>query len=287
MDTSLDRLLESIKHNTERKQRNGNRTAAVDSAHDISKNSVTKSNALVRAYYRFGLVEKRIMETLVSQLHPLRTDNQFQEIELTALAYSQAFNADVNSSYRDLDKAVTGLMKRVISVSGEGVTDDRIEFTLMARARYRKQQGKIICTFNPLVVPHLVGMTKQFTKYPLSQAVDFTSSYTWRFYELLMSWAKPKSETNGLIAGWMTVEVDELRDMLGVPKSYTWTRFQEMVLDVVEAELKEKASIHMDIERRKTSRKITHLHIRFIEDEQKSLPLEGGKQAKKKAVVHR
>ncbi|MGB0847628.1 MAG: replication initiation protein [Thiolinea sp.] len=284
MKSDLDRLLESIQHNTERKQRNGNKQAAADPAHDVKKNSVTKSNALVRAYYRFGLVEKRIMETLVSQLHPLRTDNQFQEIELTALTYSQAFSVSEKIAYRDLEKAVTGLMKRVISVSGEGINDDRIEFTLMARARYRKQQGKIICTFNPLIVPHLVGMTKKFTKYPLSQAVEFSSSYTWRFYELIMSWAKPKSETNGLIAGWLTVEVAELRDMLGVPKSYRWGRFQEMVLDVAQAELKAKANIHMDIERKKTSRKITHLNIRFIEDEQKTLPLTGGKVPKKKAA---
>ena len=284
MDTDIQRMLDSIKHNTERKQRNGNKQAAADPAHDVKKNSVTKSNALVRAYYRFGLVEKRIMETLVSHLHPLRTDNQFQEIELTALTYSQAFSVNEKIAYRDLEKAVTGLMKRVISVSGEGIDDDRIEFTLMARARYRKQQGKIICTFNPLVVPHLVGMTKKFTKYPLSQAVEFSSSYTWRFYELLMSWAKPKSETNGLIAGWLTVEVAELRDMLGVPKSYTWTRFQEMVLDVVEAELKAKANIQMNIERKKTSRKITHLYIEFIENEQKTLPLTGGKTKQKQAA---
>lgn len=284
MDKDIQRMLETIKHNTERKNRNINKAASADPTHNVSKNSVTKSNALVRAYYRFGLVEKRIMETLVSQLHPLRTDNQFQEIELAALTYSQAFSVDTKIAYRDLEKAVTGLMKRVISVAGEGVEGDRIEFTLMARARYRKQQGKIICTFNPLVVPHLVGMSKRFTKYPLSQAVDFSSSYTWRFYELLMSWAKPKAETNGLIAGWLNVEVVELREMLGVPKSYTWTRFQEMVLDVVDAELQDKVNIHMNIERKKTSRKITHLYIEFIENEQTQLPLKGGKTKQKKAA---
>lgn len=284
MKTDLDRLLESIKHNTEKKQRNTNQAASVDPGHDVSKNSVTKSNALVRAYYRFGLVEKRIMETLVSQLHPLRTDNKFQEIELTALAYSQAFNVDEKHSYEHLEKAATGLTKQVISVTGEGVKDDRIEWPLMAEARYRKQQGKIICTFNPKVVPHLVGMTKQFTKYPLSRAVQFSSSYTWRFYEVLMSWAKPRSETKGLIAGWLTVEVDELRSMLGVPKSYRWDNFQKQVLDVAQAELKEKANIHMSIERKKTSRKITHLNIKFIEDEQQKLPLEGGKTKQKKAA---
>lgn len=279
MQTELDRTLARIRYNTEQKAKNNNKKAAADPNRNASKNSVTKSNALVRAYYRYGLVEKRIMETLVSQLHLLRTDNQFQEVELTALTYSQAFKVDKKIAYRDLEKAVTGLMKKVISVSGEGIDDDRIEFTLMARSRYRKQQGKIICTFNPLIVPHLVGMTKHFTKYPLEQAADFSSSYTWRFYELLMSWSKPKSDTNGLLAGWLTIEVDKLREMLGVPPSYRWGRFQEMVLDVAQAELREKASIHMNIERKKTSRKITHLYIEFIES-----PLEGGETKQKKAA---
>ena len=270
-------MLENIKYNTEQKQRNTNKAANADSGHDVSKNSVTKSNALARAYYRYGLVEKRIMETLISQLNPLRSDNRFQEIELTALAYSKAFKVNVKHGYEHLEKAVTGLTKRVISVAGEGIEDDRIEWPLMAEARYRKKEGRIICTFNPKVVPHLAVMRNHFTKYPLAIAAEFTSSYTWRFYELLMSWAK--TEKPDRMAGWLTVEVAELRNMLGVPKSYTWTRFQEMVLDVVDTELKEKANIHMSIERRKTSRKITHLHIEFIE-----LPLEGEDTKQKKAA---
>ena len=277
MDKDVQRMLETIKYNNEKKQRNSNKAASADSSHNANTNSVTKSNALARAYYRYGLVEKRIMETLISQLNPLRTDNRFQEIELTALAYSKAFNVDVKHSYEHLEKAVTGLTKRVISVAGEGIDDDRIEWPLMAEARYRRKAGRIICTFNPKVVPHLAGMRNRFTKYPLAAAIDFTSSYTWRFYELLMSWAKTGNDDR--LAGWLTVEVVELRKMLGVPKSYTWTRFQEMVLDVVETELQGKANIHMNIERRKTSRKITHLYIEFIE-----LPLEGEKTNQKKAA---
>lgn len=275
MQSDLDRMLESIQHNLEAKTKakDRNKEASDDPAYDFRKNSVTKSNALVRAYYRYGLVEKRVMETLISQLNPLRLDNQLQEIELTALAYADGFKVDPKHSYEHLEKAVSGLTRRVISVVGEGIRADRIEWPLMAEARYLKQEGKIICTFNPKVVPHLVGMSRHFTKYPLSEAADFSSSYTWRFYELLVSWAKPKSETNGLLAGWLTISVEELRNMLGVPKTYRWDNFQKQVLNVVEAELKEKLNIHLDIERRKTSRKITHLHIRFIEDPQQNLSL--------------
>lgn len=279
MDRSLERMLGSIQHNIEKKTKNRNKQAGKDTDYDVSKNSVTKSNALVRAYYRFGLVEKRIMEALISRLHPMRTDNEFQDIELTAKSYAKAFTVSEKIAYRDLEKAVQNLMRRVISVSGEDI-EGRIEFTLMSHAQYLKHKGKVVCSFNPKIVPHLVGMKSKFTKYPLSKAVGFNSSYSWRFYELLISWAKPKHETKGLLAGWFTIEVTELRNMLSVPKSYTWTRFREMVLDVAQSELEEKTNIQMTLETQKTGKKITHLKIQFIENTQLQMKFDrGGKNS--------
>ena len=52
--------------------------------------------------------------------------------------------------------------------------------------------------------------------------------------------------------------------MLGAPDSYTWNMFERRVLDVAKTELLEKANIHVNITRIKTSRKITHLKIEFI-----------------------
>jgi len=52
--------------------------------------------------------------------------------------------------------------------------------------------------------------------------------------------------------------------MLGVPDSYAWVIFERQVLNVVKAELLEKANIQVNISRKKTSRKITHLKIEFI-----------------------
>ena len=145
----------------------------------------------------------------------------------------------------------------------------------MARVVYQSKQGKITCTFNPLVVPHLIGLREKFSSYPLKNAVEFTSSYTWRFYEVLVSWAQPKSQTAGRFAGWINAQpVDELRLMLGVPDSYRWNMFETRVLDVAIKELRKKARIRVYIDRVKTGRKITHLKIRFIEDDQIPMKLE-------------
>lgn len=283
--SDLEKMLASLeraKLNRQAKTKNTNKEASVDPLHDLADNTVTKSHALSRAYYRLDLTEKRCMEAMISKLNPLRSDNDLQHIELLATEYLKAFPDVGKHAYEHLASAGDALVNRVITVENPSEGIERDKLTLMARIRYVPKQGKIICTFNPLVVPHLIGLREKFSSYPLKKSVNFKSSYTWRFYEILVSWAQPKQETNGLFAGWIKKQsVDELREMLGVPNSYAWGKFDTQVLQTACNELREKAKIAVFIERIKTSRKITHLDISFIEDDQIEMQLEGGKKPKK------
>lgn len=270
---SIETQLNKIRASIESKSVNKNKL--VHRQHDVADNTVTKSNALNRAYYRFGLVEKRCMEALISKLNPMCGDNP-QEIELLATEYSKAFPDAGKHAYEHLERAGDALVNRIIIVESprSGVLRDKIP--LMSIVSYQPKLGKITCEFNAKILPHLLGLKQRFSSYPLREALSFTSSYTWRFYEILTSWAQPKERTNGIFTGWIDRQsVDELREMLGVPTSYRWDNFKKRVLDVVTSELKEKANIYITFEEVKTSRKITHLNIKFIEDDQQQLPLGG------------
>lgn len=234
---------------------------------NLCENSVTKSNSLARSYYRFNLIEKRVMESLISQLNPQSMEeSQLQKLELRATDYAKAFEVPEKHAYRDLEKAISGLMHRVFSIA---IPDGREEFTLMSNAQYLEGEGRVTCSFNSYVSPHLIGLKQRFSKYPLRVTVNFKSSYTWRLYEVLVSWAKDPKYTDGVLAGWCTVEVDDLRKMLGVPESYKWCHFQKQVLDIAQLELRNNANIELEIERIKTGRKITHLKFTFAEMENK------------------
>lgn len=278
--SELDRMLKTIadaRAASEKRTRNSNSDASTDPLHDVADNTVTKSHALSRAYYRLGIVEKRCMEGLISKLHPLRGDNH-QIIELSAIEYCKAYGVSNKVAYRDISSAVDALMHRVITTDRKELNKKgKSTFTLMSSAEYMDDEGKIACEFNYHVVPHLVGMREKFSSYPLRKAVNFSSSYTWRFYEILVSWAQPKSKVGCRFMGWIDRQnIEELRDMLGVPASYRWDNFKVQVLDIVEHELREKADIFISFERVKTGRKITHLNIKFAENDQQQLPLEGG-----------
>ena len=258
--------LQRIRANIEAKQANSNQLA--ESGRDLRKNTVTKSNALCRAYYRFGLVEKRCMETLISKLHPLRTDNDLQHVTLKAKDYARVFSIPENIAYRDIASAVDTLMHRVIWADRPSGKPGKIQYTLMSSAEYKDDEGQIECAFNPQIVPHLIGLREKFAQYPLEKAAAFSSSYTWRLYELLVSWAQDPKDTGRVLVGWLSVEVDELRKMLGVPDSYTWHKFQARVLDVAAQELEEKAGVGLRITRQKTGRRISHLKLEFMGEQQ-------------------
>lgn len=267
MTSAMDVQIARIQKRLEAKTANKNKVE--EEGRNLADNSVTKSNALSRAYYRFSIGEKRVMEALISRLHPMRSDNDLQDIKLTAVDYAKTYSIDSSNSYSELSSAVDGLVSKVIQTAQEG---ERVKKNpLMVEANYMPREGLIVCTLNPRIVPHLIGLRAKFSSYPLASAVNFKSSYTWRFYEILVSWAQPKAETDGRFMGWFDVETDELRKMLGVPDSYNYGRFRKSVLERVTTELFDKANIILKLEPKKTSRRITSYKVTFMENDQLKL----------------
>ena len=233
------------------------------------ENSVTISNALARAFYRSSTNEKRVMAMIVSKLDPRRTDNNIQRIEIKAKDFIETYNTCPSNAYRDIARAAQALIRKIIVIEEDN--GNYTEYTLMCTATYKKNEGKIIASLNPDMQHHFQGLKKKFTSYPLGTASRFKSSYSWKLYELLVSWSKPKQLTKGVFAGWLTVEVDYLRKVLGVPKSYAWTKFNTEILKKAQEELYNKANIKIETISKKTGRKITHLYIQFIEEDRLNL----------------
>jgi plasmid replication initiation protein len=245
---------------------------ADDSRHQLDENTVTKSNELARAHYRFNLPEKRCMEAMVSKLNPLTLNEwQTQDIELKATDYARTFGISEKSAYREMANALDNLQKRIITTKEDYKGRPAIiKRPLIFRGVYEEGKGKITASFHPDFIPHLVGLRARFTSYPLANAVDFSSSYTWRLYEIFASWAQSKKETNGVFLGKFTVSVDQLRLQMGMPETYQWVHVNDTLTKATD-ELWQKARIKTVITRIKTSRKITDLKFQFCEDQQQPL----------------
>jgi len=236
---------------------------------ELSQNSVTKTNQLARAYYRFDLVSKRLMESLISKLNPLAGVGDLQPITINAKDYAKTFNVSPKHAYNDLEKAAKTLLRSPLRVE-HMQNGDYEEYGLAIKAEYRKGSGSLTVTLNPLITPHLLSLrNKQHIKYPLKEAVNFSSSYTWRLYEILLSQRKSPRETNGLIAGEWTYEVEEIRKLLSIPDSYVWSNINKMLIKSIE-EIETETDLKITIERLKTARKITHVNFKFKESKPKA-----------------
>jgi plasmid replication initiation protein len=238
---------------------------------DLPSNQVTKSNQLTRAYYRFGLNEKRVMEAAISKLDGRwDKDAGAPKVTITGKEFASAFGISEKNAYSFLHDSVTNLMRKILTIRES--EDKYEEYTLLTYAGYSRGEGKVSFRFNDEIVHHLIGLKgKYHTSYKLLDGANFSSSYTWRVFEILASWAKPREVTGGLFAGWIEIEVSELRRQLGVPDSYRWDRFNDRVLKVVQQELLEQANIQFKYDKIKSGRTIKSLMIKFAEDEQMSL----------------
>ena len=160
--SELDRILKSIEKArlaSEKKTQNTNALAESDPLHEIVDNTVTKSHALSRAYYRFGIVEKRCMEALISKLNPLRGDNS-QEIELLATEYAAAFPDAGKHAYEHLEKAGDALVSITESITAINDMNTQVATAAEEQSQVTQDINRNVVNMSELVNQNVTGISQ-------------------------------------------------------------------------------------------------------------------------------
>jgi plasmid replication initiation protein len=158
---------------------------------------VTMSNALTRAAHGLTLGEKRIIMAAVSKLDSMARPIHGQAVpttKITAAEYAELAECEPNAAYEALQTAAKNLYNRSIVMfepsfkRGDRKIGDKGTVTHMrwvGRAKYHDKEAWIELAWWHEVVPHLMGLRKNFTSYQLQQASALRSVYSWRLLELL------------------------------------------------------------------------------------------------------
>lgn len=168
-----------------------------DGTGDLSRSGgdrlVTMSNALTRAAHGLTLAEKRIMAAAVSKLDSRKPPmpGECPIIRLTAAEYASTFDVDMNTAYDQLQAAAKQLFNRYITFfepahRRKGKDLVKVQMHWVGEARYHDGEGWVELHFWHALVPHLMGLKRQFTTYQLQQASALRSVYSWKLLELLM-----------------------------------------------------------------------------------------------------
>jgi plasmid replication initiation protein len=217
---------------------------------DSKKNNlVTKSNVLIEANYKLGVVEQKIIICLASNIQP--TDSDFKTYTLPIKEFNKLLGLKGTPKYSELRQTTREMMQKVFEVR---INKKVIQVAWLSYVAYNETEGTIDIRFDPFLRPYLLELKKNFTSYKLENIVKLKSTYAIRIYELLKQYEKIQERTFLL---------DDLRKMLGAEDIYpAYGNFKQRVLAPAQKELKKKTDISFEIEEVKIGRRVDK--VKFI-----------------------
>lgn len=222
---------------------------------------VTKSNKLIEANYKLGVIEQKIILCLASNINP--SDSDFQTYKFAIKEFHKLLGLKGTPKYTELRQITKDLMQKVFEIR---IDKKVIQVSWLSYVAYNETEGTIDIRFDPFLRPYLLELKREFTSYKLENIVKLNSSYAIRIYELLKQYEKLQERTF-LLA--------DLRKMLGVEDIYpAYGNFKQRVLLPAQKELQKKTDITFKIEEIKIGRRVDKIKF-TITPEKKTIDIQG------------
>ena len=152
--------------------------------------TVVKHNKIVDAGYTMSIYEQRILLTCIARIDSTKALDEAHVFEVTVGDITDLIDASGKSVYSHLKDACDKLFQRIVKIEILN-KDGKIE-VLKSRwvyaMGYKQDEGKISLRFAPELMPFLTEISRDFTRYKLSNILKFKSTYSIRLYELICRW---------------------------------------------------------------------------------------------------
>lgn len=219
----------------------------------LNKNHVVKSNQVIEASYQLSAIEQRIVLAAISRIpknQPI-TDDELYPVSVDEL---KQLGVHEKTAYRDLKEGINRLYERSINLS---IDDKSIKMRWVQEIQFLDSQSVIGIRFSKPILPFISNLSREFTKYALSDIAGINSGYGIRIYELLVQYRQ---------IGKREISVESLRTMLELGKKYPlFADFKKRVIDTAIDQINEYSPLKVTYEQKKTGRKVTHIIFSFKE----------------------
>ena len=176
-------------------------------------------------------------------------DEELREYSMSIKELGNKLNKRLQ--FRDIEYLFDTLISKTFKINN---SKELAVYTFFTRLIYNKDDKVLKVRFNEDLKPHLMQLST-YAKGNFKYLLQFKSEYSKRIYMLLSQWKS---------AGKKLYSVDEFREMLAVPKKYTYGEFKRAVLSKAEKELKEKGDIFFTFDEQKQGRKVTHILFNIL-----------------------
>ena len=243
--------------------------------HEIDKAVVTMSNALIRAGHGLTLAQKRIITLAIAKLDTKGGAGRYGlgfeiDCKITAEEYAELAQCHINEAYQALNRSAKSLRTEGIEFyepdhkrKGSPLLI-RVNMSWVTTSKYHLKEGWLELTWNHKVVPHLLGLKREFTSYKLSQTSALRSVYSFRLLELLTMFEA---------TGWAHFSIEDFcQAMQASPnQKKDFANIRRKIIEPAVKELHEKDGWKIEWTTAKAGRKVTGLRFNFERDKQKKL----------------
>lgn len=223
---------------------------------------VVRRNPLIEAKFKATPLEYKILMTAASKISP--NDKTLKDIEFSVDEFCKIMDVKSEGMYDYLKRSCERLVGKPVTLKDTAIkdvfpeieVDDEgwIVFPWLHHIKYFKRKGLIKIRFHEYISPLLlyIAGNKEYTKIVLENINKCDSFYSMRIYELLKQYQK---------IGERTIEISELREMLGIDKKEykLYGDFKRYVLEQAFKEINSKTDLEFEFKEIKTGRKVTSI----------------------------
>lgn len=217
------------------------------------KELIVKSNQVIEASYQLSSTEQRIVLAAISKISRDAeiTDDEIYRVTVDDL---KSLGIHEKTAYRDLKDGVNRLYDRSINLA---IDDESIKMRWVQSIRFLESKSVVGLRFSKEILPFISNLSREFTKYSLSDIAGMSSAYAIRIYELLSQYRS---------IGKREISVESLRTMLELGKRYPlFADLKRWVIDTAVDQINEYSPLEVKYEQKKTGRKVTHILFSFKE----------------------
>ena len=221
----------------------------------MNNNQIVKSNQVIEASYQLSAVEQRILLAAICRIPKNEeiTDEQLYPVGINEL---QLLGIHEKTAYRDLKEGVNRLYERSINLVINGKS---IKMRWVQEIQFLESQSIIGIRFSKPILPFISNLSREFTKYALSDIAGMNSAYAIRIYELLVQYKT---------IGKREISIESIRKMLELGTKYPlFSDFKKRVIDTAVDQINSNSPLNVRYEQKKTGRKVTHIIFSFKDKE--------------------
>lgn len=204
--------------------------------------------------------ELKIMDFVISKIKPSDTD--FTKVNTSMYELTKVLDLKRNGkNYSDLARNIGDLRKKevlIYSKNKKSVT----QTGWVSEATY-EENGQIEILLSSKLAPYLLGLKENYTQYLLHDTVQLNSKYAILLYKLMREADKDRGKKITILQG----TPNDFMEWLGAPKSYTYGRLKDNILNKAIEEINLKID-DMDLElfqaRRGRQVVLVEIHNNFI-----------------------